>query len=81
MLALIGGRRTAMTHHDPMKGKDYNLVSTLYHALQGVETSGAYLSNSENADDQAVAQFLKECRDRYEEIARSAKTLLAQRIG
>ncbi|MCF8062061.1 MAG: hypothetical protein K9M82_06055 [Deltaproteobacteria bacterium] len=71
-----------MPHHDkPMKDKDYDLVSTLYHALQGVEKSDAYLLDAEKAGDQAVTAFFQETRQSYRDISEKAKALLAQRIG
>jgi hypothetical protein len=70
-----------MTQHDVMKDKDYDLVSTLYHALQGVETSGRYLQDAEAAGDNEVGEFLKEARGQYRQIADQAKTLLGRRIG
>ena len=71
-----------MTHHNkPMKDKDYDLVSTLYHALQGVEKSDAYLLDAEKAGDEAVTSFMQEARERYSEISEKAKSLLGERLG
>ncbi|HHP7236034.1 MAG TPA: hypothetical protein ACFCUC_15500 [Desulfobacterales bacterium] len=54
-----------MTQHDVMADKDDDLVSTLYHALQGVETSGRYLQDAEAAGDNDASAFLKEARGQY----------------
>jgi hypothetical protein len=70
-----------MTQHDVMTDKDYDLVSTLYHALQGVETSGRYLQDAEAAGDNEAGEFLKEAQGQYRQIADKAKTLLGRRIG
>jgi len=71
-----------MPHHDkPMKDKDYDLVSTLYHALQGVEKSDVYLLDADKAGDEAVTSFMQEARERYSEISKKAKSLLKDRIG
>lgn len=70
-----------MTHHEkPMKDKDYDLVSTLYHALQGVEKSDTYLMDAEKGGDDAITSFLQETRQSYQSIAEKAKSLLGQRI-
>lgn len=70
-----------MTQHEVMKDKDYDLVSTLYHALQGMETSGRYLQDAEASGDQEAVGFLKEAQGQYRQIADKAKNLLGQRIG
>ena len=71
-----------MPHHDkPMKDKDYDLVSTLYHALQGVEKSDAYLRDADQAGDEAVSSFMQESRQKYREISDRAKALLSERMS
>ena len=70
-----------MTHHNVMKDKDYDLVSSLYHALQGVQASSGYIADAEKSNDEEAVKFLKEAQERYGEIARNAKALLAQRMG
>jgi len=35
----------------PMKDKDFDLVSTLYHALQGAELSQQYRRDAESSGD------------------------------
>lgn len=69
-----------MTHHDVMKDKDYDLVSTLYHALQGVETSSVYLRDAEKAGDEEVANFFRDIQSTYMEAAEKAKSLLGKRL-
>lgn len=39
----------------------YNLTSVLYHALQGVETYDRYIRDAEQAQDNDLAQFFREC--------------------
>lgn len=70
-----------MTQHLPMKDKDYDLVSTLYHALQGMETCGVYAKDAQDAGDADVAKFLQSTQDQYRQIAEQAKGLLKSRIG
>lgn len=70
-----------MTHHFPMQDKDYNLVSTLYHALQGVETTNMYMEDAKTASDDELIMFLNETQDNYRQMAEKAKELLRGRIG
>jgi hypothetical protein len=44
------------------KDTTYALVSVLYHALQGAETSVTYLQDAEEAGDQELMQFLREAQ-------------------
>jgi hypothetical protein len=58
----------------------FNLVSVLYHALQGAETINMYV-NDANQDDEELSDFFEEVKDDYERIAERAKELLAMEIG
>lgn len=69
-----------MTHHEVMKDKDYNLVSTLYHALQGAETSAVYLRDAETEGDGDVAKYFRDIQSQYMKMAERAKELLSKRI-
>jgi hypothetical protein len=73
-------RRIDMTHHEVLKDKDYNLVSTLYHALQGVETTGVYLRDAESAGDNELNKYFRETQNQYRQLAEGAKRLLSKRI-
>ena len=39
------------------RDEHYNVISVLYHALQGADTCGTYLQDAEQAGDQELAQF------------------------
>ncbi len=56
----------------------YNLVSILYHALQGAETHDQYIRDAEQSGDQELAQFFREVKDRNKQTADRAKQLLAR---
>jgi hypothetical protein len=58
----------------------YDIVSVLYHALQGAETYEQYIRDAEQRGDQELAQFFREVQD--EEIRRAlrGKDLLARRL-
>jgi hypothetical protein len=58
----------------------FNLVSVLYHALQGAETINMYVSDA-NQNDEELSDFFEETKDDYERIAERAKEFLAMEIG
>jgi rubrerythrin len=41
----------------------YDLVSVIYHALQGAETYGMYIADAEEVEDAELAKFFKEVQD------------------
>jgi hypothetical protein len=58
----------------------YDLVSVLYHALQGVETDERYIADAEERGDGELAEFFRDTQTRNSEIADRAKRLLASRL-
>jgi rubrerythrin len=64
-----------------MRDKNYNLVSILYHALQGAETYNQYIADAEQEGDKELAQFFRDVQEQEKQRAEQAKKLLAQRIG
>nr|WP_163503589.1 hypothetical protein [Halomonas socia] len=64
----------------PVKDKDFDLVSTLYHALQGAELSQRYRQDAESNGDQACQEFFGKIAGQYEEIAGNAKSLIKERL-
>ncbi|KYF88607.1 hypothetical protein BE17_34655 [Sorangium cellulosum] len=61
--------------------KDYNLVSVLYHALQGAETYAQYVQDAQKQGDQELASFFGEVRQEELRLAERAKQLLGQRLS
>ena len=59
--------------------EQYNLISVLYHALQGGDTITKYMSDAQGDAD--LQQFFQEAQGQYKGIADKAKQLLAQRMG
>jgi ferritin-like metal-binding protein YciE len=59
----------------------YDLVSIIYHALQGAETYGMYIADAEEVGDSELAKFLEEVQDEERRRADRAKQLLASRLG
>lgn len=64
-----------------MRDKHYDIVSTLYHALQGAETTSKYIDDAQQEGDTEVMDFFKEVQQHNRQIAERAKQLLAQRVS
>lgn len=56
----------------------YNLVSVLYHALQGADLYGKYASDA--GGDKDLANFFREVQQQEKQRADRAKQLLATRL-
>lgn len=59
----------------------YNLVSVIYHALQGAETYEMYIKDAEESGDQELAEFFRDVKQQNADRADRAKGLLGQRIS
>ena len=59
----------------------YNLVSVLYHALEGGELYDKYISDAEKAGDDELVQFFRDVQKEETNRAQRAKELAAQRLG
>ena len=57
---------------------EYNLISVLYHALQGADLYQKYASDA--GSDQDLATFFREVQQQEQQRAQRAKQLLAQRL-
>ncbi|MBV9389464.1 MAG: hypothetical protein JOZ78_23835 [Chroococcidiopsidaceae cyanobacterium CP_BM_ER_R8_30] len=68
-------------HITGTKNEQYNLVSVLYHALEGTVTYDKYVKDAEQAGDKDLAQFFQEAKEQCQKSADRAKELLAQRLG
>jgi len=64
-----------------MKNEHYDIVSVLYHSLQGAETCQRYIRDAEQEGDQEVVDFLRDVQEQNLKIADRAKRLLAARVG
>ena len=56
----------------------YDLVSVLYHALQGAETIDKYLADA--SGDEELENFFKQVKQGYDRAAQQAKQLLVARV-
>jgi hypothetical protein len=64
------GQRTP----DPM----YDLISVMYHTLQGCQTYEQYAQDAERAGQQDLAQFFRDTGQQFERCAQRGQQLLAQ---
>ena len=62
------------------RDEPYNVISVLYHALQGAATCTTYLQDAEHASDQNLAQFFQEVQGTYRQLADRGQTLLRQQL-
>jgi hypothetical protein len=67
-----------MANNTGTSNPTYNLVSVLYHALQGAENYERYASDA--AADQDLANFFREIQQQETQRADRAKQLLATRL-
>jgi hypothetical protein len=58
----------------------YNLVSVLYHALEGGSLYDRYISDAEGAGDDDLAQFFKDVQEEERKRSDRAKQLLGERL-
>ncbi len=65
------GERTTGT-----RDEHYNLVSVLYHALQGADTCDHYSLDAEAAGHERLAGFFRETQGLHTEVAERAKEML-----
>lgn len=65
------GERTTGT-----RDEHYDLVSVLYHALQGAENCDRYALDAESSGDERLAAFFREVQTMQTQIAERAKGLL-----
>ena len=75
------GATAVAEHHTGIQDKNYNLISVLYHALQGGETCMQYIQDAEHAGDEELRQFFHEVQECQRHLADRAKVLLRQRLG
>jgi hypothetical protein len=71
-----------MTNTERVTGtpdEQYDLISVLYHALQGGETSQLYIEDARRAGDEELVTFFEEIQTDDRSRAERAKQLLASR--
>ena len=58
------------------RDEHYNLVSVLYHALQGADTCDQYALDAETEENERYASFFREVQEAHTQIAEQAKQML-----
>jgi hypothetical protein len=58
------------------RDEHYDLVSVLYHALQGADTCNVYALDAEAAGDERLAAFFREASVMQTQLAEQAKGML-----
>ncbi|WP_148862757.1 hypothetical protein [Marinobacter fonticola] len=64
----------------PVKDKNYDLISTLYHAAHGLQNTKHYAKDAESEGDTEAAEFFKEVQQSYQELSDKAKALVKNRL-
>lgn len=59
----------------------YDLVSVIYHALQGAETTALYIADARQEGNSELEQFFTQAKDEYQARADRAKQLLTTHLG
>ena len=72
---------TKQSRSMPMSDEQYNLVSILYHLLEGAATYEQYTQDAKQAGDNDLANFFQEVKDNNCQMAEKAKQMLAQRLS
>jgi hypothetical protein len=62
------------------RDENYDLISVLYHTLQGADTIGRYIEDAREAEDDELLEFLRQAQATYAKLGSRAKTLLAARL-
>ena len=59
----------------------YDLISVIYHALQGAETTALYIADAKQEGNSELEQFFTQAKDEYQARADRAKQLLTAHLG
>jgi hypothetical protein len=70
----------ATTQSTGTRDVTYDLISVVYHALQGAETYQTYQHDAEGSGDRDAAAFFREAQEQSRQMADRAKELLGQRM-
>jgi rubrerythrin len=59
----------------------YNLVSVIYHALQGSDTYHVYARDAEKEGDEELSSFFRDVAHQNQQVAEQAKEMLGKKLG
>lgn len=74
------GQQSQSTGHTGVRDSTYNLISVVYHALQGAETYKMYEEDVEGTQDSELAQFFRQAHEEEKRRAQQGKDLLARHL-
>lgn len=63
------------------KNVTYDLISVIYHALQGAETYAGYARDAHDRGDPMLGEFFEQVQSEMKQVAQRGKALLSQRLG
>jgi hypothetical protein len=64
-----------------VKDKHYDLISAVYHLLQGAETYQTYIEDAEREGDQKIVQYFRDVQEQNRLLAQRGKALLLDRLA
>ena len=64
----------------PVPNENYDVVSVLYHLLQGADTIEKYCQDADTASDQELTSFFREVQENSNQMARKAQDILKKRL-
>jgi hypothetical protein len=64
----------------PTSDRNYDVISVMYHLLQGSDTLDQYRADAENSNDTELAEFFREVQENNKQMAAKAQNLLKQRL-
>lgn len=70
-----------MAQETGVTDEHYDVISVLYHALQGAETCRQYIADAEQSGKQEMVEFFREVQDQNRRLAEKAKELLAKEVA
>lgn len=62
------------------KDENYDVISVLYHCLQGASEVGQYIQDAEQNGDQELVDFFRDYQESQRDLAERAKNLLGARL-
>ena len=63
------------------KNEQYDLISVVYHALEGTVTYDKYIEDAKSAGDDELTSFFEELKENNSQTAEKAKQLLKNRLN
>ncbi|MCW8193588.1 hypothetical protein F6455_02155 [Proteobacteria bacterium 005FR1] len=64
----------------PTSDRNYDVISVMYHLLQGSDTLDQYRADAEDSNDDELAAFFQEVQENNRQLAEKAQKLLKKRL-